>query len=174
MRIVGMACEDEALDRLLAEAACTRLLHAYGRAIDWQDRAGLEKLFWPDANIDLGFFTGDAAQAIDFLMANAARSERRFHATSNSVLRVEGDVALADSCCITHAVGSDGAGGTSCQLFLGRYLDRFEKRGGEWRFAERLFVMNGYHADGYAEALFLEGVLRADGFQPDHTLFRFR
>ncbi|MEP6869884.1 MAG: nuclear transport factor 2 family protein, partial [Novosphingobium sp.] len=94
------------MDRLEAEAACTRLLHAYGRAIDWQDEAGLAQLFWPDAMIDLGFFTGSGTEAVGFLMANAATSERRFHATSNILLEINGDVALADSTCITHAVAA--------------------------------------------------------------------
>lgn len=160
--------------QLLAEWECTRLLSAYGRAIDWQDRDGLARLFWSDALIDLGFFTGDAAQAIEFLLANAARSQRRFHATSNTVLSVQGTTAFADSCCITHAVGIDEAGSQGWQLFFGRYLDAFEQREGEWRFVERRFLLNGFHAGGLDEPSPLGGVPRADNFTPDHPLFRFR
>jgi transposase len=35
---------DTSIDRLLAESECTRLLHAYGRAVDWQDAEGLAAL----------------------------------------------------------------------------------------------------------------------------------
>jgi hypothetical protein len=162
------------IERLLAEADCARLLHAYGRAVDWQDAEGLAGLFWPDAAIDLGFFKGNGAEATAFLLANAARSQRRFHATSNILLRIEGDTAFADSCCVTHAVGDDAAGGLGWQLFYGRYLDRLERRGAEWRFAERAFLLNAHHAGPCEESPLLAAVPRADGFAPDHPMFRFR
>ena len=164
---------DKALERILTEAECTRVLHAYGRAVDWQDRDGLGALLWPEAVIDLGFFKGNAEEAIAFLMANAARSKRRFHAVSNIVLRIEGDIALSDSCCTTHAITDDGEGGSGWQLFLGRYLDRLERRDGEWRIAERVFVLNGYHAGANDEPVFLADVHRAEHFTPNHRLFRF-
>ena len=163
-----------AMDRICAELACTRLLHAYGRAVDWQDRDGLANLFWPDAQVDLGFFSGSGAQAVEFLLANAARSQRRFHATSNILLQIEGAVALADSCCITHAVGDAEGGAQGWQLFLGRYLDRLERRDGEWRFAERRFLLNGYHAGPLDEPSVLGGVPRASALTADNPLFRFR
>jgi hypothetical protein len=165
---------ETSIELLLAEAACTRLLHGYGRAVDWQDRAGLARLFWPDATIDLGFFTGNGAEVTDFLLANAARSERRFHATSNIQLSITDDIALADSCCITHAVGDGGTGGLGWQLFFGRYLDRLERRAGEWRFADRRFLLNAYHAGACNEPPQLATVDRAERFTPDHPLFRFR
>jgi len=165
---------DNVLERILAEAECSRVLNAYGRAVDWQDRDGLAALLWPDAVIDLGFFKGNAEEAIAFLMANAARSERRFHAISNVLLQIRGEIALSDSCCITHAITDDGAGGSGWQLFLGRYLDRLERRDGEWRIAERVFVLNGYHAGANDEPPFLADVHRAEHFTPDHKLFRFR
>ncbi len=162
------------LERLCAERDCIRLLHAYGRAIDWQDREGLAGLFWPDATIDLGFFAGGGVEVVEFLLANAVRSQRRFHMTSNILLRVEGASALADSCCVTHAVGPDKARGQGWQLFLGRYLDRLERRGGEWRFAERRFLLNGYHEGAQDEPSPLAEVPRAAGLTPDHPQFRFR
>lgn len=173
--VVAMTGRDSegALERIEAELECTRLLHAYGRAVDWQDREGLGRMFWPDAQIDLGFFKGDGAETVEFLLANAARSQRRFHATSNIVLRLDGDSALADSCCITHAVGESEGGGLGWQLFLGRYLDRLERRGGEWRIAERRFLLNGYHDGPLDEPSVLAGVPRAAALTPDHPLFRF-
>lgn len=165
---------DPRIEQLLDEADCRRLVNAYGRAVDWQDRATLETLFWPEARIDLGFFAGDGAAAVEFLLANAARSDRRFHASSNTVLKIDGERAFGDSCCITYAVAPDGSGGDGWHLFFGRYLDRFERRGGEWRFAERTFVLDGFHTGAYAEPDILGEVIRASGFTPEHPRFRFR
>lgn len=162
------------LERLEAEAACTRLLHAYGRTVDWQDEVGLVGLFWPDAEIDLGFFKGNGAETADFLIANAALSERRLHATSNTLLDIAGDRALADSCCITHAVSANEQGQHVWQVFFGRYLDRLERRGGEWRFAERRFVLNFHHSGNDAESPLLAAVPRAVRLDPENPLFRFR
>lgn len=163
---------DGALERICAELDCTRLLHAYGRAIDWQDRDGLASLFWPNARVDLGFFAGDGAEAVEFLLANAARSQRRFHATSNIVLRIDGASALADSCCITHAVGDSGAGDRAWQLFLGRYLDRLERRGGEWRIAARRYLLHGQVSEAYVDNPALAAMTKADDLGPSHPLYR--
>lgn len=165
---------DPRFEELHSEAACLRLIHAYGRAVDWQDRQALEVLFWPDARIDLGFFRGSGSEAIQYLIPNPPGSKRRFHASSNTVLKIDGDRALGDSCCITHAITSDDADCDSWHLFFGRYLDCFEQRGAEWRFAERTFVLNGFHTGAYNEPAFLDGVTRVDGFTPDHPQFRFR
>jgi hypothetical protein len=165
---------ESGIARLVAESDCTRLIHAYGRAVDWRDDEGLRRLFWPEAVIDLGFFKGNADNAVGFLMDNAARSERRSHSTTNIVLHFDGDSALADSCCATHAVSADGSGARTWQLFLGRYCDRLERRGGEWRFAERTFVLDGFHHGPCDEPPFLAGVARAADLDPGHSLFRFR
>jgi hypothetical protein len=170
----GIAMTESELARLVAESDCTRLIHCYGRAIDWRDGEGLRRLFWPDAVIDLGFFKGNAEEAVGFLLENAARSERRFHSTTNIVLHINGDSAFADSCCTTHAVGDDGSGALVWQLFFGRYLDRLERRGNEWRFVERTFVLNGFHHGAIDEPSFLDGVGRAAHLDSSHPLFRFR
>jgi len=162
------------VDQLVAEAQCTRLLHAYGRAVDWCDKAGLAELFWPDARVDLGFFAGSGSQAVDFLLANAARSERRFHATLNIVLDINGDQALSDSCSVTHAVAAEEGGQNVWQLFYGRYLDRLERRSGEWRFAERRYLLNFHHVGTDNESPLLAAVPRAASLSPEHPLFRFR
>lgn len=166
--------DDDKLELLLAETACLRLIHRYGRAIDWQDGAELSALFWPDARVDLGFFSGDAAGAVAFLLDNAALSDRRFHLTANSVLHVAGERADADSCAITQAVGTGADGETFQQLFFGRYLDRFERRADEWRFAERRYLLHGHQAGPLVESLLLAGVARAEGLNPGHPLFRSR
>ena len=163
--------QDGALQLLLDEAACTRLLMAYGRAADWQDGEALEALFWPDAHIDLGFFKGSGANLPAFMMKNAALSERRFHLTANVHTQVDADMATSDSYAITHAVGADSNGGQVRQIFFGRYLDRFERRNGAWRISERIYILHGHEIAPYQEAGFLDGVLRAEGFGPGHPYF---
>jgi len=161
-----------ALQRLLDEADCRAVLMAYGRAVDWRDRAALEALFWPDARVDLGFFKGGGADAPAFLVENAGRSLRRCHMTINVNLRLEGDVARADSCAITHAVSETAEHGLLRHLFLGRYLDRLERRGGRWRIAARFYLLQGASSEPYAEDPALAPLAKADDLGPAHPLFR--
>lgn len=142
---------DPALRQLLDTTACADLLARYGQAVDHLDRTALERLFWPDAKVDLGFFKGNGSQAADFLIANGHLSLRRSHVTCNSVFDFASDAVVADSCAITHAISADDSGGMVRHVFLGRYRDRFVQREGEWRFAARRYELHDYTAAAYAE-----------------------
>ena len=47
---------DNALQELLDKKACEEVLLRYGRTLDWRDEDGQSTCFWPDAEIDYGFF----------------------------------------------------------------------------------------------------------------------
>lgn len=163
--------DHDALQRLVDEAACQGLLLNYGRAVDWRDLAALQAIFWPDAEVDLGFFKGKGADAPAFLVENAGRSLRRLHITTNARVRVDGDVAHAESCAITHAVGGNSPQDGQAHLFIGRYIDRLERRRSEWRIASRLYLLHSASTDPYAESAMLEAVSKADALGPEHPLF---
>ncbi|MEP7349590.1 MAG: nuclear transport factor 2 family protein [Sphingorhabdus sp.] len=162
---------DHALQRLLDEAACTKILKRYGHAVDWLDSAGLEKLFWLDAEIDLGFFKGSGMEAPGFLITNARLSLRRCHITTNILIKVSGDTAQSESSAITHAISTNPQQGLDMHLFYGRYLDVFECRDGEWRMAARRYLLHSYSVQPYAEDPALSAVRKAEGFGLDHPQF---
>lgn len=167
--------EAGALQRLLDEADCRALLMRYGPAIDWRDRPALEQLFWPDAEVDLGVFKGSGAEAPAFLIENANQSRRRWHLTSGLSLRIDGDTAYAESYAMTHAVtdgAPDGGAELATHLFVGRYLDRLERRSGEWRIAERRYLLHGYVNEPYADNPALAAMTKADDLSPASPLFR--
>lgn len=164
--------DHHALQRLLDEADCRALLMRYGQAVDWRDRAALETLFWPDAEVDLGFFKGKGLGAPDFLIENANRSFRRCHITTSSHIRIDGDVALADSCAVTQAVSPGPDQGLVSHLFFGRYIDRLERREGEWRFASRRYLLHSAFSEAYVENPALAPMTKADDLGPEHPLFR--
>ncbi len=163
--------DHQALQRLLDESDCRALLQRYGQAVDWRNRPALEALFWPDAWVDLGFFKGDGADAPGFLIENANQSLRRWHITTSSTLHIEGDTGLADSCAITHAVSRGEDSALVSHLFLGRYIDRLERRRGEWRFAARRYLLQAATSAPYAEDAALATVARAEDLSPAHRLF---
>jgi hypothetical protein len=164
---------DALLQRLADESACREVLVRYGIAIDWQDRESLASVFWPDADIDYGFFKGAGAELIDTLLGIATLSQRRFHMLGGERIRLKGaTVAEAESYIITQAVSEDASRGQTASLFYGRFLDRLERRQFEWRIARRVYLQHGAFAGPYDENKLLGGMLNADGLNTEHPLFR--
>ncbi len=66
---------------------------------------------------------------------------RTIHCVSNELFDVRGDIALGES--YLFSISTRRIDGQEMDTLVGgRYLDRFEKRRGEWRLAHRTFVMD--------------------------------
>lgn len=164
---------DAVLQQCLDERTCRDVLARYGAALDWQDRATLQTVFWPDAEADYGFFSGSGAELMEVLLHIATLSQRRFHMMGGERVRVEGDVAHAESYMITQAIATTAAAGeTRSSLFYGRFLDRLERRAGEWRIARRIYLQHGVYAGPYGEGEALGRMRNAESLNPEHALFR--
>jgi len=134
---------DAAVQALLDKQAITEVLQRYSRTLDWLDDAGQAGCFWPDAHIDYGFFTGSAADFLPVVMAIERASQRRWHFLSTPSIALHSpDRASVE--CYGFATGiREGEDGTwSGGLYGGRYLDEFERRDGEWRIAQRKYIMD--------------------------------
>lgn len=127
----------ELADRL----AITETLALYCRGIDRCDADQLAAAFTPDAMIDYGDGARPVAEVIPGLIAGLGAMRLTQHNISNTVIRVQGETAKAETNCVAlHLMPSpDG----EIELVVGgRYLDRLVKREGRWRIAERLYVMD--------------------------------
>ena len=121
---------DPAIHELLDKKACEEVLMRYSRTLDWLDYPGQSSCFWPDADIDYGFLKSDPAGWLDKLKDIESGSARRWHMTANSLIKIDGGNAFAES--YTLAVGTSEENGQLINtLFGGRFLDDFEKRGGK-------------------------------------------
>lgn len=134
------------LEDLLAKDAITDVLARYSRTLDWLDEDGQASCYWPDAAIDYGFFKGTAADFVPVVMAIERQSARRWHLSGPPAIRLTGATrAEVETYGLTAGArqGEDGTyGGT---MYGGRYLDGFEKRGGEWRISRRNYVLDWSH-----------------------------
>lgn len=150
---------DGEIDRLVAIDAIRSRLTQYCTAVDRSNLADLKDVYWPDATDDHGFHSGPA---MEFAEMNATRSPEVFHllhhSVSNIMCRVDGDTADVESKLIAfHRIRDIQAyverllgpsywakfGGNANghdHLVGGRYVDRFERRNGEWRIAVRRSV----------------------------------
>lgn len=126
---------------IAARLAIADLLALYCRAIDRCDADLLARVFTADALIDYGDGAKPVAETIPVLMAGLGTMRLTQHNISNTILRLDGDRARAEThCAALHILpGPEG----EVELTVGgRYLDRLVQRAGEWRIAERLYVMD--------------------------------
>lgn len=110
----------------------------YCRGVDRMDRALLLSCYHPDAIDDHGFFVGGPEAFWDWVNRyhNNAQSTHQ-HIITNHTCDIDGDTAHAETYWMM--AGMD-AKDFSLTVGGGRYIDRFEKRDGEWRIAARKCV----------------------------------
>lgn len=127
----------EVADRL----AIAETLALYARAIDRCEPALLAEVFTPDARIDYGDGAKSAGETIPGLMAGLGAMRLTQHNISNTVIRITGDTAKAETNCVALHIIPAPEGDIELTVG-GRYLDRLERREGRWRIAERIYVMD--------------------------------
>jgi hypothetical protein len=135
---------DAQLQELLDKRACEEVILRYGRTQDWLDEPGQASCFWPDADVDYGFFKGNGAEFVSTVMEHERSVPRRWHLCTSIMVQVDGDHAKAE--CYGIAVGGSRDEGTlNDSMYGGRYLDELEKRDGEWRISKRTYILDWSH-----------------------------
>jgi hypothetical protein len=128
---------DESKLARLEEVADRQEIHQalmrYCRGVDRGDEALILSAFHSDGIADYG-----QPRPATALAAGAANAPMRqlMHFTGNVLIELEGDTAYTESYFISFSP-LDENGTTSTRTRAGRYLDRFERRAGEWRIAYR-------------------------------------
>lgn len=122
------------LDQLLAREEIRDVMRRYARGVDRFDLDAIRACYHPDATDERGPYQGDVDGFIAYL--DSDKGLRMFLRTTHSVtdhaVEVDGDSATCESVTIAHHRLPDE------HYLLGlRYLDRFERRDGEWRIARR-------------------------------------
>jgi hypothetical protein len=135
-------------DEMLAEAAIRKLQARYCRAVDRLDFDLLRTCFHPDATTDFGFYVG----GVDGFIAQAQEGLQSFtntiHFTGNQLVEVNGDGAWAEHYTVaTHRCPADETGPVRDFVTNVRYVDRVERRDGEWRIAKRTCVLDSWRND---------------------------
>ena len=116
-------------------------LHRYCRGVDRADEAALRSACWPDATDRHGPYQGSAAGFIDWARSIFATGPRNVHVLTNILIDFASPTEAAVESYFTAHQRGKGADGVVRQVMLiGRYCDRFEKRGDDWRVAARTVV----------------------------------
>jgi hypothetical protein len=158
----------DGLEDLLADRAIRQVLARYCRGIDRLDLGLVRSCYHDDAVDEHGSFTGGPDEYVAWVGRLLPRYAMTMHVLANtSVELVSGgggdrDVALVESYGISfHRGGPDEADDAKLNLMTGfRFVDRFERRAGEWRIAHRIAVTEWSRVDDAAERWPVPATLR--------------
>jgi uncharacterized phage protein gp47/JayE len=142
-----MPTNDALLQEMLDEFQLRKLVHSYCRAVDRGDVTTLRKLYHHDAKDAHGTFsTGSADDFLDELAAARPYIRSMQHNITTVNFAISGD--SADGEIYTIATHTFIAGERDVDVVVGgRYLDRYEKRDGTWKFIERTIVTDWAHVN---------------------------
>ncbi len=126
---------DPQLQHLLDRQAILDCLNRYCFGLDRHDGELIASAFHPDAIDEHGPFTGGpdglVQWANDF---HASGFHSHSHSLTSHTCEIDGDVAHAQTYCLYGLARRDGQ---TVAFGCARYVDRLERRGGDWRIALR-------------------------------------
>lgn len=143
---------ERALRILLDKQAIHEVLMRYSRGIDRCDSELLHSAYHPDANDDHGMFRGKATDFIQWALDALKKDESTSHQMANELIEVDGDVAYGETYFIAVHRRQMKDGSKSDLQFAGRYVDRFERRDGVWKIADRKVVYDRSRIDTVQKA----------------------
>jgi hypothetical protein len=138
---------DNDLQSLLDRQAITDVILRFCRGVDRKDEELLLTCYHPGARDSHGIFDGPGHEYVVYLRPVLASFDTIQHVIGNVLIELDGDVAWVESYVTAYHIQT-AEDGTPTQLTVsGRYVDRFERRNGEWRIADRQFLADWSRVD---------------------------
>ena len=125
----------EEIDR----AEIWRVMQNYGRGLDRLDTELVRSCYWDDAIEDHGNYVGRPDDFIEW----ANMTTRAFQSSQHGLLSHHCDLQGDDAYCETYYLFTGISGGPTNFMSTGRYVDHFQKRGGQWKIANRVCIIEG-------------------------------
>lgn len=128
--------DSKKLQELIDKQEIMELSGTYMRGLDRLDSDLVRSVYHDDATDDRGFFQGSADEFTSFAMGALREHHSNHHMIGQCNIDIEGNVAFGEIYFNAyHRVVEEGE--EKDFIVLGRYVDRYEKRGGVWKIAHR-------------------------------------
>lgn len=138
---------------------------AVARGEDRRDADLIKTCFWPDATSDYGIFSGSFDDYLAWIVPGSPAVPVTQHMLGQTVIELRGETALAETHAnVYHRI--DMGAEHRDTVMGGRYLDRLEKRSGEWRIVQRTMLYDWFQDIGTA-ADWSQGLM-GTAFSGDH------
>jgi hypothetical protein len=147
-------------EQLAAIHACQEAVRRYCHGVDRLDGDWMKSAYWPDATDDHGTFVGNAMEFVDHCMTSHLRWRSTMHCVFNHTVELDPDGvhATGEAYNVTYLFRADA---DVIETWYGRYLDRYERRGDEWRISHRVCVNEGSTSEVIASPM----AIAADKFR---------
>jgi hypothetical protein len=144
----------ERLDQLQSRAEIAEVVIRYCRAFDRCDEAMLRSCFHPDATHQHGSFSGLSSDFCTMGLALVRGVALTHHQLGPVSIDLAGEVAYTETYFTSyHRLASEPQ---EDRIMGGRYVDRLERRGGDWRIAHRHGVNEWLRHEPAADRGFFE------------------
>lgn len=143
----------QALQKLIDKDAIRESLCRYARGVDRGDWELVRSTYHPEAYDEHGEYKGGIDGLIDWLDQRFHGVDNSTHFLGNTIIEFCGpDLALVETYFVSRRLEPGIAGDDTAEVAAGeavavaregwgRYLDRFERRDGQWRVAHRTVVL---------------------------------
>jgi SnoaL-like domain len=144
----------------------------YMRGLDRLDEALVAGQFWPEARLEYGIFSGGPAEFAAFCMAALKDHDRNQHLLGQHLIDfASGDEAFGEVYYQAYHRTTDDAGAKRDLVIAGRYIDRYERRGGVWKIAYRSELVDWLRDDPAADAMLAAAPFIIGARKPDDPLY---
>ncbi|TMV04739.1 nuclear transport factor 2 family protein [Brucella haematophila] len=134
---------------LLDREAIRQCLHRYSRGVDRFDREMVLSAFHEDSLDEHGKFVGTPEEFVDWALAqHSGAHQSHQHCLLNHTCEIDGATAHAETYFMFISMNRSGKPVT---IGGGRYVDRLEKRHGQWRIAARVTLRDWGMTDEIAD-----------------------
>lgn len=130
---------EKRLHDLLDRDAILQVIHRIARGLDRVDNALVLSGYWPEAIDDHTHYVGGPEGFVAYADKMTLSFESCQHGLMTHNCEIDGD----DAHCETYYTFIATAAQPPHFMASGRYVDHFQKRGGEWRILKRFTVVDG-------------------------------
>ena len=132
---------NDKLDQLLSKQEIYELSCRYMRGLDRHDSELMLEQFWEDGWCEYGFYNDSPKAFIEFCMGALGDHAANQHMIGNVLIELEGDEAFGEVYFQAyHKIA--GENGFEDVIISGRYLDRYERRDGVWKYTYRSEIVD--------------------------------
>ena len=116
-------------------------IYRVSRACDRADMEIWKECFWPEATDNhAGLYSGPMIGLLDLAVPFLGQMKATSHVIYNILIEIDGDFAKAETYCQGYHIQEEPEALNITGM--GRFLDRFERRGDEWRLINRNLVLD--------------------------------
>lgn len=137
----------EALRALEARERIRDCIARVARGEDRRDPAIISAAFWPDSHCDFGIFSGSFDEYLAWVTPGSPAIPVTQHVLGQSLIELEAETAFVETHVTAYHRVNMGAEERDT-VIGGRYLDRLERRGNDWRIASRIMLYDWFQDAG--------------------------